>query len=223
MGKMAYVMKNMFKSKEQRELEARMEFNKNKRSFTKYYNELDVSVKNFSKMARDAELSGNHENAKSCALFVLKLQKTQVKVQALLQRFEMMNSMQRLAGVMSNFAEACTNMGFAMDTTINLKDMWKNTAEMDRAINKLDAMSDQMDMIFDTIDAGMSTDNEMIPSEEEQDKDAEELLRKIMGRHVTTQYAPKPEETRAEAAANPEQEIDDTDDRLHRMMEDLKG
>ena len=223
MGKMAYVMKNMFKSKEQRELEARMEFNKNKRSFTKYYNELDVSVKNFSKMARDAELSGNHENAKSCALFVLKLQKTQVKVQALLQRFEMMNSMQRLAGVMSNFAEACTNMGFAMDTTINLKDMWKNTAEMDRAINKLDAMSDQMDMIFDTIDAGMSTDNEMIPSEEEQDKDAEELLRKIMGRHVTTQYAPKPEEARAEGAANPEQVTDDTDDRLRRMMEDLKG
>ena len=74
MGKTAYNLKNMFKSKEQIELEARMQFNQTKRSFARYYQDLDGSIKNFSRMARDAELNGNHENAKAAAKFVLKLQ-----------------------------------------------------------------------------------------------------------------------------------------------------
>ena len=228
MGKFAYKMKNLFKSKEQQEIEARMEFNKNKRAFTKYYQELDVSIKNFSKMARDAELSGNHENAKSCAKFVLKLQKTQIKVQGLLQRFEMMHSMQRLTGVMSNFVEACANMGFSMDSEIDLKSMWKNTAAMDKALSKLDAMSDQMDMVFDTIDSGMNSTGQMEPSQEESETDAEVLLDQIMGRHVAVTY-PEASATAAAApvsAADSAQaapaEVDDTDERLRKMREALK-
>ena len=52
MSKFTYNLKNAFKSKEQRELDARMEFNQNKRSFSKYYQELDASIKNFSQMAK---------------------------------------------------------------------------------------------------------------------------------------------------------------------------
>lgn len=229
MGKAAYTIKNMFKSKEQREIEARMEFNQNKRAFTKYYQELDGSIKNFSKMARDAELSGNHENAKSCAMFVLKLQKTQTKVQGLLQRFEMMYSMQRLTGVMSNFVQACAKMGFSMDSTINLKNMWKNTAEMDKALSKLDAMSDQMGMVFDTIDSGLNGTGDMLSGQEENDAEAEKLLNDIMGRHNATNFS---EQTQASAvqtevgsasANTPDAETDDTDERLRRMMEELKS
>ena len=192
MSKTSYKLKNMFKSKEQIEVEARMRFNQNKRSFTKYYQELDASIKNFSKMARDAELSGNHANAKSCAAFVLKLQRTQVKVQGLLQRFEMMRSMQQLTGVMTNFMEACADMGFYMDDTIDLKSMWKNTAAMDQALGKLDAMSDQMDSVFDTIDSGMNGTSEDMMSEEEADSEADALLDRIMGRHNSINISSAP-------------------------------
>jgi len=234
MGKMAYNLKNMFKSKEQREIEARMEFNQNKRAFTRYYQELDASIKNFSKMARDAELSGNHENAKACAMFVLKQQKTQVKVQGLLQRFEMMHSMQQLSGVMSKFVEACAKMGYSMDDSINLKKMWKNTAEMDKALNKLDAMSDQMDMIFETIDSGMNRSGDVIASQEENEMEADTLLANIMGRHNAVTYAePAAVQQNDQSAAVPASmelndqgtagQADDTDERLRRMMEDLKS
>lgn len=229
MSKTTYKLKNMFKSKEQIEVEARMRFNQNKRSFTKYYKELDDSIKNFSKMARDAELSGNHANAKSCAAFVLKLQRTQVKVQGLLQRFEMMHSMQRLTGVMTNFMEACADMGFYMDDAIDLKSMWKNTAAMDMALNKLDAMSDQMETVFDTIDSGMSNTNEEAMSAEESDVEADILLDKIMGRHNTINMASTPATVGKEAtppAAEPvsnEPIADDTDERLRRMMQELKS
>ena len=223
-SKFAYKMKTMFKSKEQLEVEARMEFNKNKKAFQKYYNDLDGSIRNFSKMAKDAEISGNHANAKSCATFVLKLQKTQVKVQGLLQRFEMMRSMQQLTGVMTNFMTACADMGFDMDANIDLKSMWKNTAAMDKALGKLDAMSDQMDLVFETIDGGMNTSGEALPTQEEMDADAEELLNKIMGRDniINTpvvqaqETVTAPQETQTEAA-----ESDDTDERLRKMMQEL--
>lgn len=229
MSKTTYKIKNMFKSKEQIEVEARMRFNQNKRSFTKYYKELDDSIKNFSKMARDAELSGNHANAKSCAAFVLKLQRTQVKVQGLLQRFEMMHSMERLTGVMTNFMEACADMGFYMDDAIDLKSMWKNTAAMDMALNKLDAMSDQMETVFDTIDSGMGSASEETMTAEETDAEADILLDKIMGRHNTINMASAPAtagKAAAPAAAEPaasEPIADDTDERLRRMMQELKS
>ncbi len=219
-SKIGYKMKNMFKSKEQIEVEARMQFNKNKKSFQKYYNDLDGSIKNFSKMARDAELSGNHTNAKSCATFVLKLQKTQVKVQGLLQRFEMMYSMQRLTGVMTNFMNACADMGINMDMNIDLKSMWKNTAEMDKALGKLDAMSDQMDMVFETIDSGMNS-GEANPTQAEMDADAEEMLNQIMGRDnivnaPVQQAAPAGSEAKEQTG-----EEDDTEERLRKMMQEL--
>ncbi len=218
-GRIVYKMKNMFKSKEQIEVEARMQFNKNKKSFQKYYNDLDGSIKNFSKMARDAELSGNHINAVACASFVLKLQKTQVKVQGLLQRFEMMYNMQRLTGVMTNFVNACADMGFNMNEMIDLRSMWKNTAEMDKALGKLDAMSDQMEMIFDTIDGGMNATGEESQTQEEMKTDAEELLNKIVGRENMIN-APAAQE----AAAAPQEkqtENDDTDERLRKMLQEL--
>ena len=225
MGKFTYKVKNMFKSQETRDIEAQMEFNKNRRAFTKYYQELDVTIKDFSKKAKEAELSGNHANAKSCAVFVLKLQRTQSKVQGLLQRFEMMHSMQRLSGVMTSFVDACTNMGYNMDSAINLKDLWKNTAEMDKAIAKLDAMADQMDQVFDTIDSGMNSNGEEIASQEENDAEAERLLNQIMGRHNITNYPDALQQGMAEPAAmesSPEA-ADDTDERLQKMMEDLKS
>ena len=219
MSKLTYKMSHMFKSKEQIELEAKMQFNRNKRAFTKYYQELDVSIKNFSRMAREAELSGNHENAKACASFVLKLQKTQVRVQGLLQRFEMMYSMQRLTGVMTTFMDACAKMGFSMDENIDLKKMWKNTAEMDKALSKLDAMSDQMDMVFDTIDQGMNNGAEAIPSSDEADAEAENALDRIMGRYNDIN-APAP----ANAAAAPKegQAEEDPEAKLRSLMKDLK-
>ena len=223
MGKTAYHIKNMFKSKETREIEARMAFNKSKREFTRYYQELEGSIKNFSKMARDAELSGNHENAKSCAAFVLKLQKTQTKVQGLLQRYEMMYSMQRLTGIMDQFVQGCARMGFNMDSTINLKSMFRNTAEMDKALGKLDAMSDQMNMIFDTIDTGLSGGNELGLNQDESDAEAEALLNDIMGRHNATHFPESSQNLSAVANGDTtEKEVDDTDERLRRMMEDLK-
>lgn len=231
MGKLAYNLKNLFKSKEQIELEARMQFNQNKRAFNNYYRDLGESIKRFSKMAQEAELSGNHVNALSCAKFVLKLQSTQTKVQGLLQRFEMMYSMQKLTGVMSNFMTACANMGFNMDANIDLKRMWKDNAAMDKAISKLDAMSDQMDMVFDTIDAGMNNANDesMSNSAADSDEEASKLLNSIMGRHNAVHYNAEPDTAQAVSAPTAEQEAapdaaaDDTDERLRKMMQDLKG
>ena len=191
MSKFTYKAKNLFKSKEQIEIEAKMKFNQNKRAFTKYYQELDASIKNFSNMARDAELSGNHANARSCAAFVLKLQKTQVKVQGLLQRFEMMYSMQRLTGVMTNFMQSCAEMGVNMDVNIDLKSMWKNTAEMDKALSKLDAMSDQMDSVFETIDSGMSNSQDVAASQTDPEVEADRILDQIMGRYNAIQGVPQ--------------------------------
>ena len=217
MGKWSHKMKNMFKSPEQIEIEAKMQFNKNKRAFTKYYQELDGSIRNFSKMARDAELSGNHANAKACAGFVLKLQKTQIRVQGLLQRFEMMYSMQRLTGVMTNFMDACADMGFNMDESIDLKKMWKNTAEMDKALGKLDAMSDQMDMVFDAIDNGMSN-GEGLSTAEEHDAEAEQALDQIMGRFNDINA---PASANAASNANGGQADADAEEKLRSLMQNL--
>ena len=217
-GKFSYTMKNLFKSKEQIEIEAKMKFNQNKRAFQKYYNDLDLSIKNFRKMAIDAEKSGNHANAVSAATFVGKLEKTQVKVQGLLQRFEMMYSMQRLTGVMSNFMGACAEMGFNMDATIDLKGMMKNSVSMEQALAKLDAMSDQMESVFDTIDGGMNASEEH-QTQEELNFSAEEMLNKWMGNDniLNAPAAAADEAAPQEEAA----EGDDTDERLRKMMQEL--
>ena len=125
MGIKWYKFKNLFKSKDQIELETRMKFNQTKRSFAKYSQELEGNIKSFTKMARDAELSGNHANALSCVKFVQKLQRTQVKVQGLVQHFEMTRSMQQMASVMSKFMHTCAEMGFNIDSNIDLKSMMK--------------------------------------------------------------------------------------------------
>jgi len=224
MGSTGYKLKNMFKSKEQIELEARMQFNQTKRSFARYYQDLDGSIKNFSRMARDAELNGNHENAKAAAKFVLKLQSTQVRVQGLLHRFEMMHSMQELSGVMSKFMRTCADMGYNIDANIDLKGMMKDTLTMGKALNKLDAMTEQMDLVFDTIDDGMRDGNASYQSAEEQEEDAERMLDSIMGRHNAVSY-PTAVGTAAVGApaAEPKQaETDDTDERLRKMLQELK-
>ncbi len=229
MSKTTYKLRNLFKSKERIEIEARMRFNQNKRAFSKYYKDLDDSIRNYSKMARDAELSGNHENARACTKFILKLQRVQVKVQGLLQRFEMMRSMQQLAGVEANFMKACADMGFYMDDAIDLKNVWKNQAAMDLALGKLDAMSDQMESVFDTIDSGMNESGEEAMSEDEVDNEAEMLLDQIMGRHntINTVSAPAAQQSnKAQSALEPianETVSDDTDERLRRMMQELKS
>lgn len=227
MNKFTYQVKNMFKSKQQKEIEARMEFNQNRHAFQKYYQELDGKIKSFSKMARDAELSGNHENAVSCAKFMTKMQKTQVRVQGLLQRFEMMYSMQQLSGVMTNFSEACAKMGFNMNNNIDLKSMWKNTAEMDMALGKLDAMSEQMDMIFDSIDNGLNLNgnSDSLSGQEDSDAEANALLDQIMGRENVLKYgaaAPAQAVSNAEASPDEAKSLDDTEERLQKMLKELK-
>ena len=170
MSGIAEKLSNLFKSKQQKELEAKMEFQRNRRSFEKYYDDLGGTIKKFKKTMQDAELSGNHANAVSCAKFVLKLQNTQTKVQGLLQRFEMMKAMQDLTGVYVKFVDACGKMGVAMGSNINLQAVWKSNASMDQAISKLDAMSDNMNMVFKTIDEGLadsSADSDLVNVDDE--------------------------------------------------------
>lgn len=244
MRKSTYKLQNLFKSKEQREIEARAEFNHNRNAFKKYERELAKSIKDFTRMAQEAELSGNHQNAVSCAQFIRKLQRSQTGVQALIQRFEMMQSATRLAGIMGTFSEACAKMGFQISDNINLKDMWRNTATIEQSLGKLDTMTQQMDMIFDSIDMGMSYPNEL--SQEESEKDAEALLDNIMGRYNTVNgvgeataapaaqvaapeavapvaQAAAPQAAAPQAAAPQATAEDDTTARLQKMMKELKG
>lgn len=226
MSKLSFKLKNLFKSKEQMEIESRMQFEKNRRSFMKYYQELDVTMKNFSKMARDAELSGNHENAIACATFVVKLQKTQIRVQGLLQRFEMMRSMQRLSGVYTDFVNACGEMGVSMDANIDLKSMWQNTAEMEKAIGKLDAMSESMDMVFDSIDNGLGNGMSEIKDESQNTAEVETLLDRIMGRYNAVNIPADSQNSgmaETNAAPNKAAEPDDEEQRLRKMMEELRS
>ncbi len=226
MGKMGYKLKNLFKSKDQIEIEARMQFEKNRRSFMKYYQELDVTMKNFSKMAVDAEKSGNHENAKACARFVVKLQRTQIRVQGLLQRFEMMRSMQRLSGVYTDFVKACGEMGVSMDATIDLKSLWQNSAEMEAAIGKLDAMSESMDMVFDSIDNGLSNGMGEMKTADENDAEADELLDRIMGRDNRVNNIPAGTamtNSAADSTAAAKEAVDDEEEKLRKMMDELRG
>ncbi len=226
MGKVGYKLKNLFKSKDQIEIEARMQFEKNRRSFMKYYQELDVTMKNFSKMAVDAEKSGNHENAKACAKFVVKLQRTQIRVQGLLQRFEMMRSMQRLSGVYTDFVKACGEMGVRMDANIDLKSLWQNSAEMETAIGQLDAMSESMDMVFDSIDSGLSNGMGEMKTADENDAEADELLDRIMGRDNRIHNIPADsfaEKVSAQTGTQAKEAIDDEEEKLRKMMDELRG
>ena len=94
---------------------------------------------------------------------------------------------------------------------------------MDKALGKLDAMSDQMNMIFDTIDTGLSGGNELGLNQDESDAEAEALLNDIMGRHNATHFPESSQNLSAVANGDTtEKEVDDTDERLRRMMEDLK-
>lgn len=242
MRKITYKLQNLFKSKEQKDLEARMEFNRNRNTFKKYERELAKNIKDFTRMAQEAELSGNHQNAVACAQYIRKLQRSQTGVQALIQRFEMMQSAARMASIMGSFSEACAKMGFRISESINLQDMYRNTATIEQSLGKLDAMTEQMDMIFDSIDMGMSNSNEL--SEEESAKDAEALLNSIMGRYNTVNgvgeanapaaqaaapvaQAAAPQaaapQTAAPQTAAPQAAADDTSARLQKMMDELKG
>lgn len=219
MGIKWYKFKNLFKSKDQIELETRMKFNQTKRSFAKYSQELDGNIKQFTKMARDAELSGNHANALSCVKFVQKLQRTQVKVQSLVQHFEMTRSMQQMASVMSKFMRTCAEMGFNIDSNIDLKSMMKDTMAMDKALNKLDAMTDQMDMVFDVIDGGIKDSETDSLTEEEMNTEAEAMLNQIMGTHNIMSYPDSvTEETQQSQMASAEEDIDE---RLRKMRQEL--
>lgn len=224
MSKFSYKFSNLFKSKEQQEIEARMQFEKNRRSFMKYYQELDVTIKNFSKMARDAELNGNHDNAVACAKFIVKLQRTQIRVQGLLQRFEMMRSMQRLSGVYTDFVEACGKMGVSMDANIDLNSMWRNTAEMDQAIGKLDAMTESMDMVFESIDNGLSNGMGELRSDSDSDADANDLLDHIMGRYNTMNTPDRQADpVAAKSAELPRDTMDPEEAKMRKMMEELSN
>ncbi len=180
-------VKDMFISEEEREIRARMKFNQTKRDFQKYYEELDATAKSFSKMARDAEISGNHDNALSAASFVGKLQRTQVKVQGLLQHFEMMHSMQRLAGVMTKFVSRCAEMGVDIDSKINFHGFEKNVVGMEQALNKLELYSDQVETVIDTIEEVNMTGGPVMTAEEKK-ADAESILNGIMGRENAVHY-----------------------------------
>lgn len=221
MKKIRYTLKNMFKSKEEIELEARMLYNKQQREFTRYYKELGLSIKKYEKMAEETAKSGNHQNALSCAKFVLKLRRTQVRVQGLLQRFEMMRSMQQLSGVMSNFMATCAQMGLNMDANINLKDMWKNTAMMEQSLSKLDAMSEQMDEVFNAIDGGLQDSSMEMDAEEDLDSEASAFLDQIMGRSNAINSVPTVQ-TEAAQPAKQEAASDDSSELLSKMLQELK-
>ena len=225
MSKFTYKVKNLFKTPEQREIEARVEFNRTKRSFTKYYKDLDGSIANFSRMAKEAELSGNHANALSCVRFVQKLQRTQTKVQGVIQRFEMMESMRQFSGTMSKFVEVCSHMGFNIDANINIPKMLRDSVGLESALAKMDSATDQMDVIFDTIDSAMSTGEETYTSNGEMQSEAEEMLNSIMGRENIIQYAGKEAARTGETAGEKDaaEADDDTEEILRRMLNDLKS
>lgn len=237
MRKITYKLRNLFKSPEQKEIEARMKFNRDRNTFRKYEKELETSIRDFTKMAQEAELSGNHQNAMSCAQFIRKLQRSQTRVQAIIQRYEMMHSAARLSSIMGTFTEACANMGFQVSENIDLKNMARNTATIEQSLAKLDAMTDQMDMVFESIDRGMGGTNEL--SQEESEQDAEALLDSIMGRYNTVNAVgtanAAPAQTAApqavasaaqvaapQAAAPQATAADDTSARLNKMMDELR-
>lgn len=237
MRKLTYNLQNIFKSKEQKEIEARMQFNRDRNTFKKYEKELETSIRDFTRMAEEAELHGNHQNAVTCAQFIRKLQRTQTRVQSVIQRFEMMRSAARLSSIMGTFTEACVRMGFQISENIDLKNMARNTATIEQSLEKLDTMTDQVDMIFDSIDRGMGGSNEL--SQEESEQDAEALLDSIMGRYNTVNavgtanaapaqaaapqaVAPAAQVAAPQAAAPQLAAADDTSARLNKMMEELK-
>lgn len=237
MRKLTYNLQNLFKSKEQKEIEARMQFNRDRNTFKKYEKELETSIRDFTRMAEEAELRGNHQNAVTCAQFIRKLQRTQTRVQSVIQRFEMMRSAARLSSIMGTFTEACVRMGFQISENIDLKNMARNTATIEQSLEKLDTMTDQVDMIFDSIDRGMGGSNEL--SQEESEQDAEALLDSIMGRYNTVNavgtanaapaqtaapqaVAPAAQVADPQAAAPQTTAADDTSARLNKMMEELK-
>lgn len=225
MGNASYKIKNMFKSKERRELEAKILFNRQKRDFEKYYKELSAIIKEYTEKAKNTALEGNHQNALSCAKFVLRMQHTQVKVQGLLQRYQMMYSMQRLANVMTNFMDTCAKMSFKMNSDINLKKMMKSTASMDEALNNLDAMADQMDEVFNVIDGYMDKET-LDPAFESNDAAAQQFLNQIMHIHniQTTPDAPMAHEApiaSEPAVAEPSSDVAERIRRLKQELEDV--
>ena len=228
MRRFFYKLKNLFKTQQQKEIEARIQFNQDWRSFERYYRQLDSTIKGFMKMAKDAELAGNHDNARTAAIFVAKLQRTQTRVQGLLQRFKMMYEMQGLAGMMTQFMEASARMGVKISSDIDIKRMMRDTVEMEKGLSMLDAMTSQMDMVFETIDSGMTSslglDAESQPSEEEMVSEADRLIDQIMGRHNTMTYtsAQSAQPAQPSAAQHKAPSADeDTDARIKKMLSDL--
>ena len=97
---------------------------------------------------------------------------------------------------------------------------------MTKALSKLDAMSEQMDMVFEAVDAGLSESGETPLSEEENENEAEAMLEQIMGRYnnvnIPVQAAAQTSGIASEAAS-PSAENSDTEERLQKMLQDLKG
>lgn len=214
MGSVMYRLKNLFKTEEQINIETTMYYRKNKRYFTRCCDELGTSIEEFRKRAYNAEISGNHGNALACTAFALKLMRTQTRIHGLLERFEMLYSMQRLAGTMSRFMEGCARMGVSIDAGISLRTMTNNSAKLAMTLNKLDVMSDQLDEVFATIDGGMGGDvisGVDISGNGISEEEVVVELNRLVGSNSLVQSKP------GEATPN----LDDTDKRLANMKEEL--
>ena len=83
---------------------------------------------------------------------------------------------------------ACVEMGFDMDNKLDLKSMSKNTMALETTLSKLDAMSDQMDEVFNSLDGMMGSTDDQGLSDEESDAQAAALLDQIMDRHNIVSY-----------------------------------
>ena len=226
MSKLTYELSNMFKSHEQREIEARIEFQRKKRDFQKYSKDLKTTIQEFEMMAINAEKSGNSKNALVCVAFIRKLQKTESAIEGIILRFRMIESTRRLSGIMENFARACRRMGYDLDANLNLKTAMKNTVELEKALAKMEAMSEQMGMIFDSIDASDMGDFGEQTSEVEVTEDDRALLDKLMHRDSLENNPTASQPTRQPIIQTKEptpESVEDEDEKLRKLIEGVKG
>ncbi len=221
MKRIAYDIRNMFKTKEQIKIESKMKYNNQKREFERYDKELSTNIKRFTKMAEETAKSGNHQNALICARFVKKLQKIQVWTQGLRQRFEMMYAMLQLSNMMGTFAYACGEMGIIMDKNFNLEKMTRNTVAMEQGLGKMDTMMAQINDMFTDIDENLGDPNGEVLTDEELNAEALKFLDDIMGRSNIIDSIP----TVQPAAAQPVQQeaaADESSELLSKMLQELK-
>ncbi len=210
-GYMSYKLKNLFKSKETIELEAKMEYRRNERTFKNYSKELKRQIIKFQNMAVESERQGKHANAMTCMKFVDKLQRSDGKVDAILQRFEMMNAMMQMSDVMVKFMESCAKMGYRMKSDINLSRMMSDSTEMNKALMMMDSMSDQMESVFSSID-GFADDGESVEDMLDGDKLLEDRLSQLMDRGAAAPQG---------VSAGEQQKLDDEDAEIRRKLDSL--